>query len=82
MPSPRVRKTHPLEPPATTMPGHLVPFDLGLDEAQERRAAALHRDSVIVDLLYQGPQGGLVHPDNLSETKELGPILDIRAGKE
>ena len=28
------------------------------------------------------PQGGLVHPDNLSETKELGPILDIRAGKE
>ena len=27
-------------------------------------------------------QGGLVHSDNFSETKELSPILDIRPGKE
>ena len=32
-------------------------FDFGLDEAQEGRAARLHRESVIVDCLYQGPLG-------------------------
>ena len=32
-----------------------VPFEFGLDDAQEARAATLHRDSIIIDLLYQGP---------------------------
>ncbi len=38
--------------------GSLPPFgrfDFGLDAQQEERAAQLHRDSVIVDLLYWGP---------------------------
>lgn len=32
-------------------------YDFGLDNDQERRAAHLHRDSVIVDMLFQGPCG-------------------------
>ena len=32
-------------------------FDFGLDEAQEERAARLHRDCVVVDALFQGPVG-------------------------
>src|SRR3954467_4359966 len=32
-------------------------YDFGLTEAQEQRAARLHTDSVIVDLLFQGPVG-------------------------
>lgn len=61
------------------MPGHLAPFDLGLDEAQERRAAALHRDSVIVDLLYQGPIG----PNNFSRRleKQIKARM-VRAGRD
>ena len=39
------------------MSGQCARFEFGLDEAQERRAARLHRDSVIIDLLYQGPMG-------------------------
>src|SRR5687767_6002178 len=32
-------------------------FDFGLDDAQEQRAARLHRESIVVDMLYQGPVG-------------------------
>lgn len=32
-------------------------FDFGLDEAQEARAARLHRECIIVDSLFQGPVG-------------------------
>ncbi len=41
-------------------------FDFGLDQAQEDRAARLHRDSLIIDLLYQGPIG----PDHFSSDLE------------
>lgn len=36
-------------------------FDFGLDEAQETRAATLHRESVIVDALFQGSVGYRVY---------------------
>lgn len=32
-------------------------FDFGLDEAQEERAARLHRECIVVDALFQGPVG-------------------------
>lgn len=32
-------------------------FNFGLSAAQEERAAGLHRDSIIVDMLFQGPCG-------------------------
>src|SRR2546428_2711453 len=32
-------------------------FDFGLDQAEEERAARLHAESVIIDILYQGPAG-------------------------
>jgi membrane dipeptidase len=34
-------------------------FDFGLSAAQERRAAQLHRESIVFDLLSQGPGGTL-----------------------
>ncbi|MCJ7626332.1 MAG: dipeptidase [Anaerolineaceae bacterium] len=30
-------------------------FDYGLDEAQEERARQLHKESIIIDMLFQGP---------------------------
>lgn len=30
-------------------------FDYGLDEAQEERARHLHAESIIIDMLFQGP---------------------------
>ncbi|WP_329477666.1 dipeptidase [Kribbella sp. NBC_01484] len=44
-------------------------FDFGLDEAQEERAARLHRECVIVDVLFQGPVGYRVFDDEMN--KEL-----------
>jgi membrane dipeptidase len=32
-------------------------YDFGLSAAQETRAARLHRDSIVIDLLFQGPCG-------------------------
>lgn len=32
-------------------------FDFGLDDAQEARAARLHRECIVVDALFQGPVG-------------------------
>jgi membrane dipeptidase len=32
-------------------------FDFGLSEEQEERAARLHRDSIVIDMLFQGPVG-------------------------
>lgn len=42
-------------------------FTFGLDEAQENRAAQLHRESLIIDLLYQGPIGPETFPLELEE---------------
>jgi len=42
-------------------------FDFGLNDAQEERAARLHRDSLIIDILYQGPIGPDTYPENLSD---------------
>jgi membrane dipeptidase len=40
-------------------------FDFGLSEAQEERAARLHAETVIVDMLFQGPCGYLAFDDEL-----------------
>lgn len=45
-------------------------FDFGLTQEQEDRAARLHRDSVVVDLLFQGPCSPDVWTDDL--VAELG----------
>lgn len=44
-------------------------FDFGLDEAEEERAARLHEDSIIVDVLFQGPVGYRAFDDEMN--KEL-----------
>jgi membrane dipeptidase len=40
-------------------------WDFGLTEEQEERAARLHRESVIVDLLFQGPLGYRAYDEDL-----------------
>jgi membrane dipeptidase len=40
-------------------------FDFGLSTEQEERAARLHRESVVVDMLFQGPFGPLAFTDDL-----------------
>ena len=42
-------------------------FDFGLDDAQEERAARLHRECVIVDTLFQGPVGYRVFDAEMNE---------------
>ena len=45
-------------------------FDFGLSAEQERRAAALHTESVIVDLLYWGPVTYRSYTDEMSKRIE------------
>lgn len=49
------------------------PFDFGLDSVEEARAAQLHRESLIVDMLYQGPIGPDTYPADLESH-----ILDLQ----
>lgn len=49
-------------------------FDFGLDDAQEERAARLHRECVIVDALFQGPVGYRVFDAEMN--KELRSRLE------
>ncbi|MFI6825521.1 dipeptidase [Kribbella sp. NPDC050241] len=49
-------------------------FDFGLDEAQEERAARLHRESLIVDVLFQGPVGYRAFDEEMN--KELRTLLE------
>lgn len=42
-------------------------FDFGLNGQQEDRAARLHRENLIIDLLYQGPLGPDTFSDRLQE---------------
>lgn len=51
-------------------------FDFGLDEAGESRARRLHDESVIVDLLFQGPVGYRVYDDSMNT--ELRARFDER----
>lgn len=50
------------------MPRDYQPFELGLSDSDERRADALHKNSLIIDALYQGPIG----PRSFSE-----PLLEF-----
>jgi len=43
-------------------------YDFGLNEEQEQRAAALHRESIIVDTLFQGPCGYRSFTDEMVQT--------------
>jgi len=49
-------------------------FDFGLDEAQEERAARLHRECIVVDALFQGPVGYRVFDAEMN--KELRAQLE------
>ena len=40
-------------------------FDFGLSQEQEERAARLHAEAIIVDLLFQGPCGYLAYDDEV-----------------
>jgi len=42
------------------------PFDFGLTSAQEERAAKLHREAIIIDMLFQGPLTTLNYPEFLT----------------
>lgn len=44
-------------------------FDFGLTQEQEERAARLHRESIVIDVLFQGPIGYASYSDQL--LKEL-----------
>lgn len=41
-------------------------FDFGLTSAQEERAARLHQESIIIDMLFQGPCGWRVFDDEMT----------------
>jgi membrane dipeptidase len=49
-------------------------FDFGLDDTQEQRAARLHRDSIVIDALFQGPVGYQSFDDSMN--KELRTRLE------
>jgi membrane dipeptidase len=42
-------------------------FDFGLTNEQETRASRLHQESLIIDLLYQGPIGPDAYPEELAD---------------
>jgi membrane dipeptidase len=42
-------------------------FDFGLDNAQEERARRLHQESIIIDMLFQGPVGSAVYTEEMVE---------------
>lgn len=42
-------------------------WDYGLDSTQEERAQRLHEESIIVDMLFQGPVGAAVFTDEMSK---------------
>jgi membrane dipeptidase len=46
------------------------PYDFGLDADGERRAAALHAERVIIDMLFQGPCGYRSFPLEMLEELE------------
>ena len=54
-------------------------FNFGLDDAQEERAARLHRECVIVDALFQGPVGYRVF--DAETNKALRARLDANEDK-
>lgn len=42
------------------------PYNFGLDKHQEDRAEQLHRDSIVLDLLWHGPYGSQDYNDSMS----------------
>ncbi len=42
-------------------------FDFGLTEEQETRAKRLHDESIVIDMLYQGPIGPDFYPEEMSD---------------
>lgn len=50
--------SHPPAPP---------PFDYGLDEGQEARARRLHDESIVIDMLFQGPVSTPVYTAEMEE---------------
>ena len=40
-------------------------FDYGLDAAQEERAQRIHGESIIIDMLYQGPVAAAAYTEEM-----------------
>lgn len=56
-------------------------YDVGLDEAGERRARALHRDSVVIDMMFYGPASPDVWDAGLlADYRAAGPQWDPMGG--
>lgn len=56
-------------------------YDFGLDQAQEERARALHRDSVVIDMMFYGPASPAAWtPELAAEYRDGGPVWDPMGG--
>lgn len=45
----------------------MTPYDFGLTEEQKLQAKKLHEDSIVIDMLFQGPIGTYAIPEGLEE---------------
>lgn len=45
----------------------MIPYNFGLTEQEQRRAKALHDESIVIDMLFQGPIGTYALPEGLEE---------------
>ncbi len=45
----------------------MIPYDFGLTEEQQRRAQKLHAESIVIDMLFQGPIGTYALPEELED---------------
>lgn len=57
------------------------PFDFGLTSEQEARAAKLHAEAIIIDMLYQGPLSTLNYPQRLEQKMERAIANGLTAGE-
>lgn len=53
-------------------------FDFGLDAAQEARAAKLHADCIIVELMFQGPCGYRSYNEELTDEIRTAVQVDLK----
>ncbi len=59
-------------------------FDFGLTASQKERAEALHKESIVIDMLFQGPIGTYSLPEDLEDelltlAREAHPYNEIAA---
>ena len=57
-------------------------YDFGLTPEQEKRAKKLHEDSIVIDLLFQGPIGTYSFEDEFGDEIEKETLADTTAEAE